>query len=302
MAELATLRVDGRTVAHHVDGAELDAVLAPRPHLHPVRTLAGRLVTDAVPDDHRWHLGIGVAIQDVDGHNLWGGRTYLRDQGYTWRADHGRIRHVAFDAVDDHGFVERLEWAGTEPLLHERRSVRARSAAAGWELDLLTELTNATDHDVRLGSPATNGRTGAGYGGLFWRLPPATHPHVSAGRRRERGYEDQKGDSIFTTSFSTEPGISGEHAVHGVVAPGLVWREAGPEPFTLVLTGVQNDDPWFVRVEGYPGIGSQLAAVDPVVLAPGGTVVRGWRALVADGVLDQATVADWLSATSGVMP
>ena len=31
----------------------------------------------------------------------------------------------------------------------------------------------AADRPVRLGSPATNGREGAGYGGLFWRLPRA---------------------------------------------------------------------------------------------------------------------------------
>jgi hypothetical protein len=304
MAELATLRVDGHTVAHYVDGAELEEILAPRPHLHPVRTLAGRPVTDAVPDDHRWHLGVGVAVQDVDGHNLWGGRTYLRGQGYTWRSDHGRIRHTAFDAVGDDGFVEHLDWVGTDRLLHERRTVRARAAAAGWELELITELTNATDRPVRLGSPATNGRTGAGYGGLFWRLPPAQAPHVSAARR-ERTCGDRTADSITTTSFSTEIGaavVEGEGSVHGSVARWLAWRETGPEPFTLVLTGVDNDDPWFVRVEGYPGIGSQLAAVDPVVLVPGGTVVRGWRALVADGILDQDTVAEWLCTTRGAMP
>ena len=38
-------------------------------------------MTDAHPADHDWHLGIGVAVQDVAGWNLWGGRTYVRDQG-----------------------------------------------------------------------------------------------------------------------------------------------------------------------------------------------------------------------------
>jgi hypothetical protein len=66
-----------------------------------------------------------------------------------------------------------------------------------------------------------------------------------------------------------------------------------------VLTGADAAtaaDPWFVRVEGYPGIGSQLAAVEPVPVDPGGTVTRGWRVLVADGALDRAAVSRWARA------
>ena len=47
-------------------------------------------------------------------------------------------------------------------------------------------------------------------------------------------------------------------------------------------------DPWFVRVGDYPGVGSQLAARAPVVLAPGAALTRGLRTLIADGVLDDA--------------
>lgn len=274
MAELAELRVEDHVVATYADGSDLDGVLAPRPHLHPVRTLGGRPVTDAVPADHRWHLGVSVALQDVDGANFWGGRTYLRGQGYTWRADHGRIVHAGFDAVDDGGFVEPLTWTGPDctALLAERRSVRARAAAGGWELGLTTELSNATDRTLRLGSPATNGRTGAGYGGLFWRLPPASAPRVRTADAH------------------------GEDAVHGSTAPWLVWTEHGSDPFALALAGADDAtraDPWFVRVEGYPGLGSQLAAEHPVAVPAGGVVARGLRVLVADGVLDRADVERW---------
>ncbi len=31
---------------------------APKPYLHPVRTLSGGLVTDYRPNDHRWHKGL----------------------------------------------------------------------------------------------------------------------------------------------------------------------------------------------------------------------------------------------------
>jgi hypothetical protein len=285
VAELAQLRVDGRPVAEYVDGAELEAVLAPRPHLHPVRTLGGRPVTDAVPADHRWHLGLSVAVPDVDGRNFWGGRSYLRGRGYTWRADHGRIEHAGFDSLDTDatddsdgtGFTERLRWTGPdgELLLTERRAVRARPAPGGWELELTTELANATDRVLELGSPATNGRTGAGYGGLFWRLPPAHDPRVR-------------------TSDT-----AGEQDVHGTTAPWLQWTEHGAGPFTLALAGADTAtraDPWFVRVGGYPGIGSQLAAERPVPVPVGGAVARGLRVLVADGVLDRTAVDDWARA------
>jgi hypothetical protein len=52
-------------------------------------------------------------------------------------------------------------------------------------------------------------------------------------------------------------------------------------------------DPWFVRVTDYPGVGSQLAALSPVLLAPGAALTRGLRTLVADGTLDDAAAARW---------
>ncbi len=75
------------------------------------------MVTDAHPADHDWHLGIGVAVQDVDGWNLWGGRTYVRDQGYQWLGDHGRIDHVGMAGT----------WAGSCP----SRSCAGWTAVAG---------------------------------------------------------------------------------------------------------------------------------------------------------------------------
>lgn len=273
LTTLATLRVGDTTVAEYVDGRGLDPVLAPRPHLHPIRTLGGTLVTDAQPSDHPWHLGLSVAVPDVDGCNLWGGPTFVRDQGYTARDDHGRIEHAGFVELGRDGFVERLRWLAPsgEPLLLEERVVRGRLVEHGWELRLDTTLTNGTDRPLPLGSPATNGRVGAGYGGLFWRLPPPRDPWVRT------------------------VDAEGEAAVHGTTAPWIAWsdRVAG---FTLVVAGADRAtraDPWFARVADYPGIGSQLAAATPLLLSPAGTVTRGLRALLADGVLDDAAVQTW---------
>jgi len=292
----AALVLAGRTVAEYGDGRGLDPTLVPRPHLHPVRTLGGTAVTAVSPDDHPWHLGFSVAVPDVDGANLWGGPTYLRDRSYTWRTDHGRIEHVGFARRADDGFDETLRWraATGEVLLAEDRAVHARLVACGWELVLVTTLTNATARPLRLASPAANGRDGAGYGGLFWRLPPGAAPRVRT------------------------PTAQGEQATHGSVAPWLAWSDpgttggarsatgstvddsgGGAAAFTLVLAPADEDtgaDPWFVRVDDYPGVGSQLAARARRVLAPGAALTRGLRTLVADGLLDDAAAARWAAA------
>ena len=300
MAEqgLTALVLAGRTVAEYGDGRGLDPTLVPRPHLHPVRTLGGTAVTAASPDDHPWHLGFSVAVPDVGGANLWGGPTYLRGQGYTWRTDHGRIEHLGFSRRAEDGFDETLRWraATGEVLLAEARAVHARLVAGGWELVLVTTLTNTTARPLRLASPAANGRDGAGYGGLFWRLPPGAAPRVRT------------------------PTAEGEQATHGSVAPWLAWSDpgtagtrngtggasgsgagtaGGAAAFTLVFAPADEDtgaDPWFVRVDDYPGVGSQLAARAPLVLAPGAALTRGLRTLVADGLLDDAAAARWAAA------
>lgn len=64
------MEVSGTEVAREISGARLARTLSPRPYLHPVTTLAGTIVTDAMPLDHVWHLGAGVALQDVNGVNF----------------------------------------------------------------------------------------------------------------------------------------------------------------------------------------------------------------------------------------
>lgn len=271
---LARLRVGGVEVASYVDGAAIsDPTLSPRPFLHPVRTLGGTVVTDYMPEDHRWHLGISVAIQDVEGVNFWGGRTYVRDQGYVWRYDHGTQRHLAWlERRADH-CVQELGWYAPDGrcLVVESRTLTAASDPAdpssGWVLSISSELHNVSRGGLALGSPATNGREGAGYGGLFWRLPRPSAPPL-----------------VFT---ATELGAT---AVHGSVAPWLAWvGDAGDPnaPFTLVLA---SEDPWFVRAEGYPGICSALAFHKPVELASDGVLTRRLRALVVDGALDATAI------------
>ncbi|MDX2605242.1 PmoA family protein [Streptomyces caniscabiei] len=264
------LRVAGRPVGRYLTRPELPERLSPRPCLHPVTTLSGTAVTELSPADHLHHLGVGVAVPDVEGHNFWGGRTYVRDQGPTELDNHGSQRHTAFQLRDPDGFVEELRWvaAGRE-LLRERRTVAATELTdSAWALDFTFSLTNITDDPVSIGSPATNGRPGAAYGGFFWRArKEATAPRV----------------------FTAE--AEGETEAHGSRAD---WLALAGENWTLVFAGATattRRDPWFVRADEYPGVGSSLAHTDRLPIEPGGTAVRRVVTVVADGTLGRGEAA-----------
>jgi len=259
------LRVGDADVAEYLAEPDVDPLHGPRPYLHPVRTLGGVPVTDALPEDHRWHLGVSVAMQDVDGVNLWGGRTYVRDQGYTWLDDHGRIAHAEWLPGVDGGFAERLDWLSPagELLLSEHRTVTAAAVPLGWELSFAYTLT--AERPVVLGSPATNGRPdGAGYGGFFWRAAPGDTATFTAGR-------------------------DGEETVNGSAEPWVALT--GPGPYTLVFRGLAGADRWFVRARDYPGVCAALAFERPLVVDPGAALSRHLTVLVADGVLTRAQIA-----------
>ena len=270
MTDTPVLRVAGRPVGRYVVRPELPARLSPRPYLHPVTTLAGTAVTELSPADHAHHLGVGVAVPDVEGHNFWGGRTFLRDQGPTELDNHGAQRHLGFQLRDPDGFVEELRWlaAGAE-LLRERRTVAATElTSAAWALDFTFSLTNTTSGLLSIGSPATNGRPGAAYGGFFW-----------------RARKEDAAPQVFTAD------ADGEEAAHGRPAD---WLALAGSTWTLVFAGATDAtrrDPWFVRAAEYPGVGSSLAHTERLPVPPGETVVRRIVTVVADGRLGRDEAA-----------
>ncbi|AWT42385.1 MULTISPECIES: DUF6807 domain-containing protein [Streptomyces] len=264
------LRVAGRPVGRYVVRPELPARLSPRPYLHPVTTLAGTAVTELSPADHAHHLGVGVAVPDVEGHNFWGGRTFVRDQGPTELDNHGAQRHLGFQLRDPDGFVEELRWlaAGSE-LLRERRTVAATElTSTAWALDFTFSLTNTTSGLLSIGSPATNGRPGAAYGGFFW-----------------RARKEDAAPQVFTAESE------GEEEAHGRPAD---WLALAGSTWTLVFAGATDAtrrDPWFVRAAEYPGVGSSLASAERLPIPPGETVVRRIVTVVADGPLGRDEAA-----------
>ena len=214
------IRLEGRVVADYVVVPDLDAKHGPRPYLHPVRTLAGVPVTDALPEDHVWHLGASLAVQDVAGTNLWGGRTYVRDAGYTWRDDHGRIVHDEWVSQADDRLVHRLRWcdadgahaadrgapAGRPPGRGARRRLGARRRVHA-------DRRRGPRHHRSAVRPPTAAPAAPGTAGSSGGPSPGPAGPAGLHRRRERGGGGQR--------LRRAVGGAGRLRVHpGLLRPG----------------------------------------------------------------------------------
>ncbi|WP_395358615.1 PmoA family protein [Streptomyces sp. YH02] len=265
------VRARGTDLFRYVHRPVMDPFEAPKPYLHPIRTLAGDVVTGYRPHDHRWHKGVQITASWVSGQNFWGGGTFLRGQGYVDLPNLGTMSSLAVSAGTDHDravITEDLAWhtmAG-EHWIDERRTLTARDVEAdSWTLEVTTALTNVHDTALRFGSPGTQGRELAGYSGLFWRGP--------------RDF------------------IGGD-----VIGPGM-----GEKGDWLAFVGTHDevdrsstllflDDPeapcqWFVRKEPIPAVNPSLAFDKELPLAPGDTLSRRYRIVVADGAWTLARLA-----------
>ncbi|GII98308.1 LacI family transcriptional regulator [Sediminihabitans luteus] len=262
---------DGVRLARYEKGDRLPPVHSRRPYLHPVHTLGGVPLTDAGPVDHRHHYGVSMAVPDVNGTSHWGGRTYVQDVGPTLLQNHGKqvSGGVRVDATDPHVLHDAVRWFDESgvPQLDEDRTLTARTLDDGWALTWRSVLR--ADHGALvIGSPATNGRRGAGYGGLFWRLSTAPAHVLSAAGE-------------------------GEGATHGSASPWVAFVQDRPTGPTTLLT-VQHGEPrhWFLRADEYPGACPALAWETPLTIPAGGTFETTTTTLLLDRAVDAAEAAD----------
>ena len=133
---------------------------SPRPHIHPLTTPAGVVLTRDAPDDHPWHHALWFTIKFVNGENFW--------EEYGPR---GILRHDEPPSVRVEGDTVRLEgtvrWVGVDRetvVINETREI----VGQGRTLDLRSVLVPTTDV-VLDRTPFT---TWGGYGGLTFRGRP----------------------------------------------------------------------------------------------------------------------------------
>jgi len=270
---------DGLELVRRDAGDRMPKVHARRPYLHPVHTLGGVLLTDVSPVDHRHHYGVGIALPDVNGTSHWGGRTFIEDVGPTLLKNHGSQTSagVRVEAAAGEVLVDDVLWSDEhgEPQLREERRITARllpqlpgaDAAPGWVLDWRSTL-HADHGPLEIRSPATNGRPGAGYGGLFWRLPIAES----------------------TTVLSASG--TGESRAHGSTSPWVAFvQQQGGRSTTLLLVQPSQVRPWFLRSAEYPGACPALAWDSPLVVPEGGAVQLDLVAVLLDSALTGTAAA-----------
>jgi hypothetical protein len=251
----------------YVYAPETEARESPKPYLYPVRTLAGREVTIFRPHDHLWHHGIAMTWAQ-----LWGGPTYVRDQGYVQLPNNGRQEHRDWEAILPQRLSERLAWvtAADETWIDERRTLSLGEVLPDegcWALDVAMDLTNTRPAPLVFGSPTTEGRPLAGYGGLFWRGP--------------RSFT---GGTILAAGGLVGPDVMGQ------AAPWLafVGRHDGDGAHSTLLFLDHPRNPrhptrWFVRNTPYACASFAFAFDAELTLPPGETLALRYRIVVADG-------------------
>jgi hypothetical protein len=255
-----------------------------KPYAHPLRTLAGQVVTGYRPNDHRWHKGLQMTASHLSGQNFWGGNSYLGpDQGYQRIPERvGSMRHDGFEAfdvtADRLSFTERLSWLSHpgEYWCDERREITAHSvdaAAGAWALDWSIHLTNVRAEPLRFGSPTTAGRELAGYTGLHWRGPRDFNEGTVLAGGGLTGEADTMGHQAPWLSFST---------LHDEVdaSSTLVFAHA-PENADAI-----HESHWFVREQPTPTIAFSWAFYDEFELPPGECFAYRYRVIIADGAWD----------------
>ena len=170
---------DGVTLFSYVYRPQTPKIESPRPYFHPIRTLGGKIVSGFRPHDHRWHHGLSFTSAHLSGHNFWGGPTFV-DGKYQQLENNGRQEEIFLSHVmitpktpEVARFYQDIEWYSQQDqlLFLDNREISAQVEKDFWVLNLSFHPNDFDEFKAIWGSPTTQGRENAGYGGLFWRGP-----------------------------------------------------------------------------------------------------------------------------------
>jgi Methane oxygenase PmoA len=290
LGDAVELRYGQVLLFRYVYESTVDAAESPKPYFHPLRTLAGEEVTLFRPHDHPWHTGLAMTSAYLSGDNFWGGPTYVRGNGYQWLENQGTIRHDDWIEIRGDGpfLKEHLLWishAG-ETWIGEEREISVGEIdpeGAYWSLDLSFRLENVAEHPLIFGSPTTEGRPAAGYGGLFWRGP--------------RSFDDGE--------LLAADGLEGSE-IMGRNSPWLAYvglhDGTGRESTVLFLDSPKNarfPGKWFVRNDPYACASCSFMFDKEYVLAPGEELVLDYRVVLGDGRWSRGRIEEYVNGLHG---
>ncbi|TMR94729.1 hypothetical protein EJK15_32450 [Nonomuraea basaltis] len=247
---------------------------SPKPYLHPIRTVGGRLVSLFRPHDHVWHKGIAWSLPHVGEHNFWGGPTYVHGKFYVQLENNGSATHREMTTLTAEGdrveIGHTLDWTSQAgaPVIEERRSLAATVLdGATWALVFDTAMTNVSGGTLDFGSPTTKGRENAGYGGLFWRGPRS-----------------------FTGGVIQSPAGAGGDELRGTRAEWFGFRgrhdETGDHSTVVMVDDAANPQhppQWFARSEDFACLCPAPFFSEEVPLPDGETLRFRYAVVIADG-------------------
>lgn len=278
------VRYGGQSLFRYVYRPDTPQFESPKPYFHPMHTLSGNLVTNFRPHDHVWHKGLCMTMAVLNDQNFWGGNTYVHGRGYVQLDNNGGMFHQAWQQIDAAPgavtLVESLDWitqAGARWIDETRRiAVHSVDPAAGaWTLDFGCRLTNVHDEPLVFGSPTTEGRPMAGYGGLFWRGPRS----FRGGEARAAG--GLNGDDIM--------GATAEWLAYSGLHDG-----SGDRSTLLFLDHPANlryPNQWFMRSEPFACASFAFTFDTTYSLPPGETIDQRYRIIITDGALSDDQIA-----------
>ncbi|GCE21858.1 PmoA family protein [Dictyobacter kobayashii] len=273
--DTVALHYEGQPLFSYVYEPKFPARESPRPYFHSLKTLAGNEVCLVRPYDHQWHIGLSMTSANLAGENFWGGPTYTPDAGYVQLDNNGWMRHRAWQELSSEervSCIEQLQWiTHSEAVwIEEERhlDVNEINAEAGyWSLDFSSRLLNVSGKPLAFGSPTTEGRENAGYGGLFWRGPR----------------------SFLHGKILGAGGLEGPECM-GKQAPWLAftgWHDGSCEQSTIIFIDQPRNprypNKWFVRNDPYACISCAFMFDEYYTLQPDDVLDLSYRVVLANG-------------------
>lgn len=262
----------GQRLCRYVYRPDVAATESPKPYFHPIKSLRGQTLTDFRPTDHTWHTGLSMTMANLSGLNFWGGPSYVHGQGYVQLPNNGQIQHTSWSRVEYQGHQTRLDeqlawWTPDRSCwVEETRCIIAAIVDdTSWYLDLRFQLLNVSGQTLEFGSPTTQGRPNAGYGGLFWRGPLAwANPRI----RLADGSKYELGASAAWLAYSG--GAPDQRAT-------LLFLDHPSNP--------RFPNQWFARDTEYIGVCFAFMFDTAYFLPPDESLILHYRVVIADGEL-----------------
>jgi hypothetical protein len=247
-----------------------------KPFMHPINTLAGNEITCYRPHDHVWHKGLQMTMAHLSGQNFWGGFSYVRDKGYQKLDNIGWMEHLTWDELTCDGdnvvLRHQLKWItqGNQEWLHEQRQIRLaefNEKEGYYALDWQMRLKNISNQTLKFGSPTTEGRVNAGYGGLFWRGPRSfTNGQLLAAGNLE-GPDTMGKSSPWCAFIGAHDGSADKSTI-------LFIDRAGNPNYP---------NKWFARTKEFACMAFSFSFDEEVSLEPGKELSLSYRTVFANG-------------------